>query len=155
MKGLYSPKDTEYICSVYAFFSKLDMPMQYYTLELDESTRNCAPFAVSSAVTVTFTFLWVLHNPCILYKTEWKPASIGSFVLIDSHTVLLATIPNLLKFNNFTINPFQCEWGISWVGCWLWQDSTWNKKIEAILAFQQPQTVIFLRSSYITLQPVS
>ena len=55
-----------------------------------------------------------------------------------------------LQENGFTVNPQKCQWGVretDWFGHWLTPDGIkpWDKKIQGILALDQPKTLRHLR----------
>jgi RNase H-like domain found in reverse transcriptase len=64
----------------------------------------------------------------------------------DMHLVLLSHILNVLETNNLTVNPANCKWAVQetdWLGYWLTPTGLkpWKRKISAILALKQPETV--------------
>jgi Reverse transcriptase (RNA-dependent DNA polymerase) len=64
----------------------------------------------------------------------------------QAHCASLVKVLDLLETNNFTVNPFKCEWGVqetNWLGYWLTPTGLkpWTKKITVTLALQRPQSV--------------
>jgi putative transposase len=69
----------------------------------------------------------------------------------DTPLASLSCILNVLKTNNFTVNPAKCKWAVQetdWLGYWLTPTGLkpWKNKISAILALKRPETVKQLQS---------
>jgi Reverse transcriptase (RNA-dependent DNA polymerase) len=108
--------------SGYAYFTKLDISMQYYTFELDESSKEvctiCTPFGnykynrlplgVSQALDISqeimedlfrnFNEVAVYIDDVGVFSKDW-----------DTHHVSLSHVLKVLETNDFTVNPAKCE----------------------------------------------
>jgi putative transposase len=130
--------------------------MLYYTFELDEASKEvctiCMPFGnyrynrlpmgVSQAPDISQEIMEVdvYIDDVGVFSKDW-----------NTHCVSLSSVLNVLKTNEFTVNPTKCKWAVQetdWLGYWLTPDGLkpWKKKIAAILAFKQPETVKQLQS---------
>jgi hypothetical protein len=111
--------------SGYKFFTKLDVSMQYYTLELDkESLDLCtiiAPFGKNNYLRLLMGLKFssdiaqvIMEN--LLSGIEDADVYIDDVGAFSSdwnyHVNLLSTILCCLHKNGFTINPLKCEWAI-------------------------------------------
>jgi hypothetical protein len=111
--------------SVYKFFTKLDVGMQYYTFELDKESQDLC------TIITTFVEFKYLRLPMGLKCSQDIAQAIIENVLSDiedadvyiddvgafssnwdHHNNLLATILCRLRENYFTINPLKCEWAV-------------------------------------------
>lgn len=151
-------------CKGYAFFSKIDISMQYYTFELDEASKNlcalCTPFdnyrcnRLPMAVSQSPDIAQVVKESrfCHLEEVDVYIDDFGCFTNSwHEHVNSLDKVLTILQDNNFTVNPFKCEWVVQetdWLGYWLTPHGLkpWKKKIDAILALEPPKTVKQLRS---------
>ena len=150
--------------SGYKFFTKLDISMQYYTLLLDESSRNLCTFAtpfglyrycrlpmgVSESPDIATENMHVVLDG--IEDIEFYMDDIGAFSNSwDAHLSLLSLVLTRLQDVGFTINPLKCEWAVQetdFLDHWLTPEGVkpWRKKIEAILRLQPPVNVKQLRS---------
>ena len=150
--------------SGYEFFTKLDISMQYYTFELDESSKDlctiCTPFGnykynrlpmgikqspdiaqqIMEDLFRRFEEVSVYIDDIGVFSNNWT-----------DHLSSLRHVLTVLQENNFTVNPLKCEWAVretDWLGYWLTPVGLkpWKKKIQSILNLRQPQSIKELRS---------
>jgi hypothetical protein len=119
-------------CSVYKFFTKLDISMQYYTFELDEESQD-----LCNIITLfgKYKYLRLLMGlKCLPDITQAAMENVlsdikdvdiyiddtGAFSSDWDHQVnFLATILQQLRENGFTINQLKCAWAVKetdWLG---------------------------------------
>jgi len=137
--------------------------MQYYTFELDKASKdmctivtpfgnyhyNCLPMGVKQSPDIAQE---VMEN--VLCKIDEVDVYIDDVGCFDDswsqHMATLERVLTILQNNNFTINPFKCEWAVKetdWLGHWLTPQGLkpWRKKIDAILQLDRPRTVKQIR----------
>jgi Reverse transcriptase (RNA-dependent DNA polymerase) len=145
------------------FLTKLDISMQYYTFELDDSSKElCTICLYFGNYCYNRLPMGICQSPDIaqeamedlLRQFEEVDVYIDDIGIFSNtwsdHIASLAKILALLERNNFTINPLKCEWGVKetdWLGYWLMPTrfKPWMRKIQAILALKRPKTVKQLR----------
>jgi Reverse transcriptase (RNA-dependent DNA polymerase) len=110
--------------SGYAFFSKLDISMQYYTFELDDASKDlctiCTPFGnyrynrLPMGVSQSPDIAQEIMEEVFQHLRDEVEVSIDNIGVFSndwqSHCVALAKVLDLLNQNNFTVNPSKCEW---------------------------------------------
>lgn len=152
----------------YAFMTKLDLALCYYTYELDEPSswlcvlvtpfgkfrRKRLPMGLTQspdwaqgAIEQTFEDTGLLHDCVEAYIDDVGVFSSSWQEHLNHLDRTLAT----LQANGYTINPAKCSWCIQetdWLGHWLTPTGIkpWKKKVQGILAIDRPTTVTQLRS---------
>lgn len=109
----------------YQFFSKIDISMHYYTFELDEASKElctiCTPFGnykynrlpmgISQSPDIAQEVMEDLF--CHLEEVDTYIDDVGCFNDDwSSHIASLDKVLTILQENNFTVNPFKCEWAV-------------------------------------------
>ena len=148
----------------YAYFSKLDISMAYYTFELDDESKDlCTINTPYGLYRYRVLSLGVAKSPDFCQETmeHVLQGVMDADVYIDDigcfgkswqqHLQVLEQVMTRLQDNGFSVNPRKCEWAVQetdFLGYWLTPTGLkpWRKKIDAILRLQRPRTVKDLRS---------
>ena len=148
----------------YAYFSKLDISMAYYTFELDDESKDlCTINTPYGLYRYRVLPLGISQSPDFCQETmeHILQGIMDADVYIDDigcfgesweqHLQVLEQVVIRLQDNGFSVNPCKCEWAVQetdFLGYWLTRNGLkpWRKKIDAILQLQHPCMVKDLRS---------
>ena len=151
-------------CTGYAYFSKLDISMAYYTFELDNKSKDLCTINMPYGLCHYHILpLGVAQSPDFCQETmehvlqgimdaDVYMDDIGCFVKSwEQHLQVLEQVMTHLQDNGFSVNLRKCEWAVqetNFLGYWLTPNrlKPWHKKIDPILWLQHPRTVKDLRS---------
>ena len=149
--------------SGYKYFTKLDLTMFYYNIELDEASKELctivtpygkyqycrmamglklAPDIAQSIIEEIMTGLDV-----DVYIDD-----IGIFSNdFDEHIKLISQVCQRLEDNGLKVNPLKCEWAVretDFLGYWMTPEGIkpWKKKVDAVLKMDRPKDLTQLRS---------
>ena len=157
-------QDVMFRRSGYSFFTKLDLSMMYYALELDDESKE-----LCTIVTPYGKFAY--QRMAMGLKTSPDEAQaiieevlrgldleayiddIGIFTngSYEEHIKAIQAVLTRLQDAGFRVNPLKCEWAVKetdFLGHWLTPHGIrpWKRKIDAILKMSKPQNVSQLRS---------
>mmetsp|Transcript_27581 Transcript_27581/g.40549 ORF Transcript_27581/g.40549 Transcript_27581/m.40549 type:complete len:847 (+) Transcript_27581:174-2714(+) len=150
--------------SGYTYFTKLDLTMMYYAMELDDESKElctivtpygkfayqrlamglkCSPDEAQAVITEVLAGLDI-----DVYIDDIGLWTNGSF---EDHLKAISAVLQRLQDKGFRINPLKCEWAVKetdFLGHWLTPQGIrpWKRKIDAILKMQEPQNLSQLRS---------
>ena len=148
----------------YAYFSKLDISMAYYTFELDDESKDiCTINTPYGLYRYRVLPLGVVQSPDFCQETmeHVLQGIMDADVYINDigcfgkswaqHLQVLEQVMTRLQDNGFSVKPRKCEWAVQEtdiLGYWLTLTGLkpWCRKIDAILRLQRPRTVKDLRS---------
>ena len=149
----------------YAFFSKIDISMQYYCFHLDEASswycvlvtpfgkyrRKVLPMGLANSPDWAQATMEELFQD-MAQDLEIYLDDIGIFTNDwETHLHVLNKVLTRLQDNFFTVKPDKCEWAVketNFLGFWLTPSGLkqWPKKVEAILNLDKPKTLKQLRA---------
>ena len=140
----------------YAYFSKLDISMAYYTFELDDESKDLCMINMPYGLYCYRVLpLGVVQSPDFCQETmeHVLQGIMDANVYIDgigcfgkSWDQHLQVLEHHLQDNGFSVNPCKFEWAVletDFLGYWLTPNGLkpWRKKIDAILWLQRPCTI--------------
>ena len=147
----------------YKYFTKLDISMQYYTVVLDEPSRDLCTFATPFGLYRYCRLpMGVSESPDISTEIMTKVLDgldvdlyMDDIAILsetwNEHVKLVQQVLHRLETAGFTINPTKCEWAVEetdFLGHWMTPEGIkpWWRKVEAILKMKPPTNIKELRS---------
>jgi hypothetical protein len=149
--------------SGYKYFTKIDLTMFYFNLELDEASKElCTIVTPYGKFQYCRMAMGLKPSPDFAQSIiEDIRSDIDVEIYIDDvgifsnsyedHMKLVSAVLKRLEENGLKLNPLKCEWAVQetdFLGHWLTPTGVgpWKKKIDAILKMQPPQMIMQLRS---------
>ena len=147
----------------YKFFTKLDLTMQYYALELDDESKDLCtivtpfgkyrycrlPMGLKISPDVAQSIMeQILHDLDVEVYIDDISIFSNSY---EEHMEKIDQVLKRVEDAGFKINPLKCEWAVTetdFLGYWLTPDGIkpWRKKIDAILQMKPPTNIKEVRS---------
>lgn len=149
--------------SKYKYFTKIDLTSFYYTLELDDESKELAtiitPFGKFAYQRMAMGLKTAPDEAQALIEhildgleVEVYIDDVGIFSnTYEEHLEKIRQVLQRLEENGCKVNPLKCEWAVAetdFLGFWMTPDGVrpWKKKVQGILDMQRPQTQTQLRS---------
>ena len=148
----------------YKHFTKLDLTMFYYTLELDEESKELCtivtPFGKFQYCRMAMGLKPAPDIAQALIEKITAGLDVDAYIddcgiftngTIDEHFSAVEKVLQRFQENGCKINLLKCEWAVQetdFLGHWLTPQGVrpWKKKIDGILKMDKPQNVSQLRS---------
>ena len=142
----------------YNFFTKLDLTMQYYVLELDDKSKDLCtivtpfgkcrycrlPMGLKISPDVAQSIMeQILHDLDVEVYIDDISIFSNSY---EEHMEKIDQVLKRVEDAEFKINPLKCELAVTetyFLGYWLTPDDIkpWRKKIDAILQMKPPTNI--------------